>query len=318
MKEEDRVIVVNGLGEVLCDDVALYRSRHDVERIDKYKEAREQVEAFKGFTKSEQFVVYLYSMHKSMTDLQPQTAIRMVYLATYLEFDGQYLKEHGKYISRQSMQELMMLKPATFTRFLEEVTNAGYVLKDGRKYYINSEIFHRGYRNSNDVMQDYVRVYVDTLRNLYRSVPQKKHVYLGYIFQLIPYINREWNIICFNPDETDEDYISPMRVGDFCEIVGYERKNAARFIKEYRDIKFEWNGDTQSFLGYFYEDDKAEMRFFANPNIFYAGNDFNRVKILKLAFGHRKTDKNMTSTAQLAYQEHQKLLQENPELQDLF
>lgn len=257
-----------------------------------YAENNEQVECFKYLTKKEQFVMYLFNIHKSMTDLSPQTAIRLVYLSTFLEYDGKFLKSNGKYITREKMQNLMVLKPATFKRFLAEVVSTGYLIKEKKLYKLNTDHFYRGELSidSSDKKQRYVRVYINNLRKLYLSVPQNKHVYLGYIFQLIPYINREWNVICYNPEETDEDAIIPMSVGDFCELVGYDRTNAARFMREYRDIKFDWNGYNQSFLEYFYnyEDDKADMRFFANPNIFFAGNDYNRVKILKIVFTQKR------------------------------
>lgn len=257
-----------------------------------YAENNEQVECFKYLTRKEQFVMYLFNIHKSMTDLSPQTAIRLVYLSTFLEYDGKFLKSNGKYITREKMQNLMVLKPTTFKKFLAEVVSAGYLIKEKKLYKLNTDHFYRGELSidSSDKKQRYVRVYINNLRKLYLSVPQNKHVYLGYIFQLIPYINREWNVICYNPEETDEDAIIPMSVGDFCELVGYDRTNAARFMREYRDIKFDWNGYNQSFLGYFYnyEDDKADMRFFANPNIFFAGNDYNRVKILKIAFTQKR------------------------------
>lgn len=275
----------------LFEDAFLITKEQKIAR-EKYKENREQVEAFKFLTKKEQFVMYLFNIHKSMTDLTPQTAIRLVYLSTFLEYDGAFLKSNGKYITREKMQELMVLKPTTFKSFLSEVVLNGYLIKENKMYKLNTKHFYRGELSLDysDKKQRYVRVYIDNLRKLYLSVPQSKHVYLGYIFQLIPYINREWNVICYNPDETAEDTILPMSVGDFCELVGYKRSQASRFIKAYRDVKFEWNGANQSFLGYFYSGDgsKADMMFFANPNIFFAGNDFNRVKILKIAFTNNK------------------------------
>lgn len=275
----------------MFDDATLI-TKEQKEVRKQYAENNEQVECFKYLTRKEQFVMYLFNIHKSMTDLSPQTAIRLVYLSTFLEYDGKFLKSNGKYITREKMQNLMVLKPTTFKKFLAEVVSAGYLIKEKKLYKLNTDHFYRGELSidSSDKKQRYVRVYINNLRKLYLSVPQNKHVYLGYIFQLIPYINREWNVICYNPEETDEDAIIPMSVGDFCELVGYDRTNAARFMREYRDIKFDWNGYNQSFLGYFYnyEDDKADMRFFANPNIFFAGNDYNRVKILKIAFTQKK------------------------------
>lgn len=277
-------------GELFENATLITKGQRQVQK--EYTEIKEQVDGFKALKGKEQFVMYLFNAHKSMTDLSPQSAVRLVYLSTFLEYDGAYLKENGKYITRDKMQELMVLKPGTFKNFVSEAVSAGYLIKEKKLYKLNTEHFYRGQLSLDavDRSKKYIRVYINNLRKLYLSVPQSKHVYLGYIFQLIPYINREWNVICYNPDETDEDAIIPMSVGDFCEIIGYNRTNASRFMKEYRDIKFDWNGYHQSFLGYFYnyEEDKGNMKFFANPNIFFAGNDYNRVKILKLAFTHKK------------------------------
>ena len=109
-----------------------------------YAENNEQVECFKYLTKKEQFVMYLFNIHKSMTDLSPQTAIRLVYLSTFLEYDGKFLKSNGKYITREKMQNLMVLKPATFKRFLAEVVSAGYLIKEKKLYRLNTDHFYRG------------------------------------------------------------------------------------------------------------------------------------------------------------------------------
>lgn len=284
-------------GEIYENAILITRAQKESRK--EYFENHNQVECFRSLNRKEQFVMYLFNIHKSMTDLSPQTAIRLVYLSTFLEYDGAFLKSNGKYITREKMQDLMSLKPTTFKNFLSEVVSTGYLIKEKKLYKLNTNHFYRGELSldSSDKKQKYVRIYINNLRKLYLSVSQNKHIYLGYIFQLIPYINREWNVICYNPEETDEDAIEPMSVGDFCEILGYDRSNATRFIKEYRDIKFDWNGYGQSFLGYFYsyEGDKANMRFFANPNIFFAGNDYNRVKVLKIAFTQKKDYTNLVS-----------------------
>lgn len=300
-------------GEVFGNAVIVSQEQRKARR--EYRERREQVEGMKYMRGKENFVLYLFNMHKSMIDLQPQNAIRLVYLATYLEFDGKFLRENGRLLTRQKMQDLLAIKQTTFKNFLSEVTNAGYFIKDGKTYYLNTKHFYKGKIDISEIKKNknFIRIYVDSLRKLYLATPQNKHIYLGYIFQLIPYINREYNVICYNPDETVEEYIEPMSVGDFCEIIGYSRDHAARFIKEYRNITFEWAGREQRFLGYYYEENKEDMSFFANPNIFFAGNDFNKVKILKLAFSKNKDCINKKDRLR----ELRKLLHD-PEFDDLY
>jgi hypothetical protein len=110
------------------------------------------------------------------------------------------------------------------------------------------------------------------------------HKYLGYVFMMIPFVNNEWNIICHNPSEIDCDNIKPMSLGEFCDAVGYDRKNAYRMIENFRNITFDWHGKQQRFCTFVYEDDGADMRIFCNPNIFYTGKHFEQVEILGAFF----------------------------------
>lgn len=196
------------------------------------------------------------------------------------------MKNNGDMITREKMQSLMCLKKSAFIDFLREVTEHNYLIKEKKCYRINKEVFNKGkLKPSKDLAENRsMRIYINAIRKLYLTIPQSKHVYLGYVFQLIPYVNREYNIVCHNPLETNRDNIDPITVGQFCELIGYNKNQASRLINVYRDITFEWQGKEMTFCGYYWEPQKADMRFFVNPLIFFAGNDYHRVEILELCF----------------------------------
>ena len=271
-------------GEFLEDVVVL--TKKQIANSQRYNEAKEEVESFKYWHGKDNFIMYLFSENCNMSDLKPQTATRLIYLATWLEYDGDYLTVKDGKMTREQMKSIMKLKDRTFEGFLKEITETGYLIKDGKSYRLNKEIFRKGSAELKKPLteQRYVRIYIQHIRTLYEMTPQSKHTNLGYIFKLIPYVNCEYNIICHNPLEKDLDLIEPMTVGEFCEAIGYDKTNASRLIKIYNEITFEVDGQEYLFCGYRWSPKKQDMRFFVNPFIFYAGNDFRKVEILKLLF----------------------------------
>ena len=270
---------------VLTDD--------ELERVRKYKENEEEMNQYKQYMCCDHFVMYLFTKFQNLTDLKPAMAIRMVYLQTFFGYNFSTFGYNSKTLSKKKIKEIMNLKDRTFTEFFRAVTEAQYLLKKGKEYELNSEKFIKGKLTFEEQITDvrYVKVYIDSLRKLYLSVPQKKHVYLGYVFQVIPYVNRQWNIVCKNPLETNIDLVEPFTAGEFCELIGYDKSQFARLNKVYKDIKFEYKDTQQMFLAYVTTPAFDDPRIFINPNIFYAGNDFQKVEILKIMFNHKKTDK---------------------------
>ena len=100
--------------------------------------------------------------------MRPKTAARLMYLATYLSYDGVHSE-------RKRMAELLGLKRKTFDRFFVEVTDAGMLIKTDDGYTMNRNYFVRG------------KVEYPLYQSLYQ--------YLGYIFLMMPYVNVQWNTV---------------------------------------------------------------------------------------------------------------------------
>lgn len=107
------------------------------------------------------------------------------------------------------------------------------------------------------------------MRRLYEDCEStNSHKSLSYIFKIIPFVNRRTNIVCYNPSEQDEDYIRTMRLGDFCEAIGYERKNARRLARELLKIRI--NGELP--IGFFVTSmDEKDWIIVANPKLYFGG-----------------------------------------------
>ena len=249
-----------------------------------FKEADDLSKKRKNYSDLSNFIFHLYRGTNCFTNLKPQTAARLMYLATFMSYkDGLLYCTQRSPMNKKTMMEAMGLKRDAFESFFAETTKTGMLIKDDDGYFVNTEFFAKGKVKSDEFVR-ITKVFVNSVRQLYLATDKGMHQYLGFIFMLIPYVNREWNIICHNPTETDRDKIQPMSVGEFCDSVGYDRKNANRMIENFHSITFNWHGRKQRFCSFVYEKDKAEMRIFCNPNIFYTGKHFEQVETLGVFF----------------------------------
>lgn len=277
-------IVLDGVDMHIVDDVIVTTRELREKRRQYFKQADEFSKKRKSYSDLSNFIFHLYRGTNCFANLKPQTAARLMYLATFMSYkDGLLYYTQRSPMNKKFMMEALALKRDAFEKFFEETTSAGLLIKDDDGYFVNTDFFAKG-EVKNDGFVRLTKVFVNSVRQLYLATDKGMHQYLGFIFMLIPYVNKEWNIICHNPDEEDRNLIKPMTLGEFCDAVGYDRKNSHRMIENFRNITFDWHGHKQRFCTFVYEKDKSEMRIFCNPNIFYTGKHFEQVETLGVFF----------------------------------
>lgn len=270
-------------GEVV-NGVTIMTSEERERRKEYYKERDELLKRRSGYNDLKNFIFYLHRSTNGFHDLRPQTAARLIYLATFLSYKNNILYSTQKSeMNKQSMQELVGLKRKAFNSFYDEVVAADLLqMRDGH-YTINQSAFVRGKLTHTDYAV-LTKIYMQAMRELYASTDISMHQYLGYVFLMIPFVNTEWNVLCKNPMEKDRNKIELMSVGEFCDEIGYDRGNAKRLIQNYRNITFNWKGEQQRFCTFVYEEDRSNMSIFINPNIFYTGKHADQVEAFGMFF----------------------------------
>lgn len=132
------------------------------------------------------------------------------------------------------------------------------------------------------VDRSFIRLNAEGVQSLYETCTSARaHKTLAYIFKIIPWVNREWNIACKNPEERDYDAIRYLRLGEFADMVGYSRDNAKRLAKELNSVRFEWHGKEQTAFIYMTNapDRPEEWIIAVNPRVYYAGQNFELLRI---------------------------------------
>lgn len=251
----------------------------------KYKQQQEQIqeqESNKRKTQSD-YGAFIFLVFDYRTELFPDiksgSLTRLLYLSTYLNYKGYLSFDNGAIITKHHMQGLLKLQKRAFTDFYNEMIINQFFIEKENLVYLNSDMFKRGRGAIQDITSNFTRICVDGVRNLYENSNLISSKQIGYIFRVLPWTNRMHNIVCYNPDETDINQIRPMSLGDFCDIIHYNKSKATRLRHNLFDCGFgsdivvaKYQSDQSNALNF--------PRILINPKLFYGGNEFKKVEEL--------------------------------------
>ena len=212
---------------------------------------------------------YFISAEGREHELRPATMARLVYLATFLDYQGRLKVNLQRTMKFSDLEGILQIKKSEVYCFWREVRN-NYVVED--KYgclYMQRDFSCRGRLPCGERYQQF---YIDSVRKLYRKTRPTSHRYLGYVFQMLPFISTEYNIVCHNPLEQDLDCIEPFSIDEFCNAIRYNPANRARLMKTYAGITFPVDGKQEQFCAFVTKGaDIGSTKIFVNPHILYHG-----------------------------------------------
>lgn len=214
--------------------------------------------------------------------LSPQDTARLIYIASFMGYDGVLMLNEHRSMKIEDLEQVLNLSKSTFLRLWNKVKGR-FVFENEDGTLVVKDCFFRGKQKT--VKERLTKVFIQQIQALYRNTPVSKHRYLGYIFQLLSYINVQYNVLCYNPLEADLGQVSLMTIKDFCRIIGYNESQMSRLTKVYSDIVFQCNGELRRFCAFVDCGRQTDDRFvIVNPRVFYAGDCFERVEVLGLFF----------------------------------
>lgn len=227
---------------------------------------------------------------------------RLIYLATYIDYNNReenVLVKHGKnnkleYLTKKDIKDIMGLSDATFNRFFSDLITNDLLFEANDKFYITTKYFSKG--KSKFDKKKYTRVYINTTRKLYKGCSTRQHIKLSYIFQLLPFLNYETNVLCSNPNEIESDKLERLGLSDICSLLGLstDKKSMSKF--EHDLYKISINIDDNYYYMFTRVITKGEYHndfFVINPNIIWNGSNIDKTKetIKWLYFSRKKKSK---------------------------
>lgn len=214
-------------------------------------------------------------------DLSCPSITRLFYVATFVEYDGNRLTDDNGYtfLNKRQLKRKLNLPDKVFTDFWNEMKGKKILSEDENKYVtINTRLFKKGNIDKR-CRKDFTRIYCNCIRYIYESSKNiREHTKLAYIFKIIPYVNRKTNVVAYNPEEMDTKKIKPMKIGDFCDAIGYNRNQASRLFKDL--LKFTVRGKHLMCYVAINKFTITGMFMIINPEIYYGGAEHKDVQFI--------------------------------------
>lgn len=214
--------------------------------------------------------------------LRPQDVARLIFLASHLNYKSVLMLNERKRLALDDLPEVLGVSGATAKRFWDKVVNR-YIAQTDDGTLIVKDTFFRG--KQKHIVERLTKFYIQAVQKLYKATPTSKHSCLGRIFQLLAYINVEFNVLCHNPEETDLSKVMPMTFKQFCEETGYSWSKAHRLAQDLSSITFDVNGEQRHFVAFVTTEATSSDRLIVvNPRVLYGGHNFERVEAFALFF----------------------------------
>lgn len=227
---------------------------------------------------------YWIYANDAFSDLQPQTVTKLVMLCTYLYYDDVFRGSTKTTIKKKDIQRILNISKAAAYDFWQEVKDKYIIENNGDLRISESANIFRGElpKTQEPEVIHYQKLYINTIRKLYRATSIRKHKQLGYIFKLLPHLNLEYNILCTDPFEQEIDNIIPLTVGEICTLIGYDISQSTRLIKELQGLTFDYKNQKEYLISYVDSGTNSprQKKIFLNPRIVYNGSDFRKVEVL--------------------------------------
>lgn len=171
-------------------------------------------------------------------------------------------------MTSQDIKDMLKISYNHVKKFKDNLTQQGIITIINNKAYVSNNAFYIG--TLQNTTTDFIRIFIDSNRKLYSDSTPTQHKQLSYIYRMIPYLNRQTNILSRNQYEQDIERIEYMTFKEFCDSVGYDSSHSARLKTALSQFRI--HGELA--VGFF--DDLLELKtkgkyVVVNPRLFFGG-----------------------------------------------
>lgn len=210
---------------------------------------------------SESFIWILFEYGKPLVpNVSRANLTRLIFAATH--WSEGYVS-----LTPDRLREELGLNRNQWSTFLKEVE--GYLWEKDGALHLSDQLFFKGEISTD---KNYTRLFSGFFHLLYREADGKiAQSNIGYVLQMIPFLNRQTNILAHNKKEQDADVVLPFALRDYCNAIGYDVSHLSRLRKVLSAIKV--NGEPV--VGFFNstQEFKADGDYIIiNPRLCFGGD----------------------------------------------
>jgi Mn-dependent DtxR family transcriptional regulator len=220
----------------MVEDIYKRAGEKEVKRLDFVKNQSEiasQIRMFGSF--------YL-NHYKNVLELNmpEQILIRYVYLCTYMGYDNKIyitVNKKRRLATVKDLKSIFILSDSEVRKTKKVLIENGLIIiNEDKTITVNDKYAIKG-KSRKRILRGSVRIMEEGIQEIYKQAKPTEHKKLALLIKILPYVNFDYNIICFNPEEKEQEEIIPMNLKELCNAVEYDETNTTRLKRDLLKIK---------------------------------------------------------------------------------
>ncbi|MFK4340804.1 MULTISPECIES: hypothetical protein [unclassified Paenibacillus] len=212
------------------------------------------------------------TMSERFPSLTQSDLARLMLIGTYTGYNGRLQHDNGRRIDRKQLERLLGMSRSRFSELYRKLVDEAILTVEDEygDLYVNPSVFYRGVLRDSQYKLDrfrHTRMFRATVRGLYERYNGRSVKQLAIIYAVLPFVSFSTNIVCYNPEEPDEDRLQPMDLERLAALLHYQNTQRLRIALE--SIKLE--GEPVFYLPHNVRD-RRKKRIIINPRIVFAGS----------------------------------------------
>lgn len=202
-----------------------------VKRLKAKKEYRKKALAGTTLSYTFNFMQHLKEVSKELIEDKQVKGTYLghfLYLQRYMNYEGVlYKNKQSRHpLKRTEIYALLGINSkSTGSRFIKALIDKGLLFEvvtdKGEGFKVNGRYAFKGKGNARDT----VKVFNETMSTLFDENTASD---LSFMYLLLPYVNEETNIICWNVNETDPSEINALSLEDIATVTGLSTERARK------------------------------------------------------------------------------------------
>lgn len=270
----------------------------EIERRKQAKEERlqrEEAEAERErYRRGKPKFLFISTDTETFSSVSDKTAARAAYLATYLKYgtDELWVSKRSQ-LTRKELPRALCLSSRATDQFWKDVKDRFFYRDSSGFLHTTGKALIRGPLKGLEIQQEaqYQQLYLSAIKELYEKITPQQHRRLGHILRMLHYLNFEYNVLCWNPEETRLERVAPLTVTDFCGLIGYDMEHVQRLAREYGKMTFVVEDKRTStwweevFCKFMTNGGSiADGHIYINPRLVYRGSSPRKVAAIGVSF----------------------------------
>lgn len=201
-----------------------------------------------------------------------QYLFRFTKLCASMNYDNVVLDNERKAAAERSLKDILGLSKSEIVKTKKYLLDNSLISIVDDKIIVNSRYCKKGGLKKQERTSTihHIRIFEKAIHDIYDNTPASAHKKIGLLFELLPFINFNHNIICKNVNEDDIKEVEPYNITELTELLGYS--SPQKLKKGLFDLKI---NNERVIIGVITDN---ETMVIVNPKIYYRGNNIDKLE----------------------------------------